>query len=123
MPDASQPSDSPSADSSEPKPVYWSRVKEIMDGVLAKWIERAGRQPLPGIHDFYWETSQELKDSVLSGIRAIEPGIPGRETALVRSLARAIGTSGRMPLRGPFLSREETDEIAAWIDSGMPEGP
>ena len=117
MPDDSLPSDSP-----EPKPVYWPRVKELLDSVMAKWIERSGRQPLPGIHDFYWETSQALKDSVLSGIRAIEPGIPGRETALVRALARAIGTSGRMPLRGPFLSREETDEIASWIDSGMPEG-
>ena len=117
------PDDSLRSDSPEPKPVYWPRVKEILDGVMAKWIERSGRQPLPGIHDFYWETSQALKDSVLSGIRAVEPGIPARETALVRALARAIGTSGRMPLRGPFLSGEEVDEIVAWIDSGMPEGP
>jgi hypothetical protein len=118
MPDDTLPMDSP-----EVQPVYWPRVKEILDTIMARWIERAGREPLPGIHDFYWETPQALKDSVLSGIRAIEPGIPGRETALVRSLARAIGTSGRMPLRGPFLSREETDEIVAWIDSGTPEGP
>ena len=114
---------SPSGDSSELEPVYWPRVKEILDGIMARWIERAGRNPLPGIHDFYWETSQDLKDGVLSGIRAIEPGIPARETALVRALARAIGTSGRMPLRGPFLSPEEVDEIVAWIDSGTPEGP
>jgi len=122
MPDDTPTSD-PSDDPSEAKPVYWPRVKEILDGIMARWIERAGRQPLPGIHDFFWETPQALKESVLSGIRAIEPGIPGRETALVRSLARAIGTSGRMPLRGPFLSKEETDEIVAWIDSGTPEGP
>jgi mono/diheme cytochrome c family protein len=122
MPDDTPTSD-PSDDPSEAKPVYWPRVKEILDGIMARWIERAGRQPLPGIHDFFWGTPQALKESVLSGIRAIEPGIPGRETALVRSLARAIGTSGRMPLRGPFLSKEETDEIVAWIDSGTPEGP
>ena len=118
MPDDSLPSDP-----SEQPPVYWPRVKEIMDTIMERWIARSGRQPLPGIHDFYWETSQALKDSILSGIRAIEPGTPARDTALVRSLAWAIGTSGRMPLRGPFLSRVEVDEIVVWIDSGMPEGP
>ena len=118
MPDDSLPSDP-----SEQPPVYWARVKEIMDTIMERWIARSGRQPLPGIHDFYWETAQALKDSILSGIRAIEPGIPARETQFVKALARAVGTSGLMPLRGPFLSREETDEIVAWIDAGMPEGP
>ena len=75
--------DSHPDDSSNADPIYWPRVKEILDGVMAKWIERWDRQPLPGIHDYYWETPQDLKNSVLSGIRAIEPGIPGRET-LVR---------------------------------------
>jgi hypothetical protein len=28
-----------------------------------------------------------------------------------------------MPLRGPFLSRTEAAEVAAWIDAGMPVGP
>ena len=90
---------------------------------MERWIERWGRQPLPGIHAFYWETAQDLANSVLSGIRAIEPGLPGRETQLVRSLARSVGTSGRMPLRGPFVPSDEIDEIVAWIDAGMPEGP
>jgi hypothetical protein len=103
--------------------VYWPKVKEIMDGIMARWIERWGRQPLPGIHTYYWETSQDLQESVLSGLRAIEPGLPARETNLVKSLARSVGTSGKMPLRGPFLSTEEVDEIVAWIDGGMPEGP
>ena len=57
------------------------------------------------------------------GTRAIEPGIPGHETQFVRSLARAVGSWGRMPLRGPFLTQEELDEIASWVDAGMPEGP
>ena len=34
-----------------------------------------------------------------------------------------MGTSGRMPLRGPFIPREEIEEIIAWIDNGMPHGP
>ena len=103
--------------------VYWPRVKEILDGIMARWIERWGRQPLPGIHSYYWETSQALQESVLSDLRAIEPGLPARETNLVKSLARSVGTSGKMPLRGPFLAPEEVDDIVAWIDGGMPEGP
>jgi len=103
--------------------VYWPRVKEILDGIMDRWKERWGREPYPGIHDYYWETPQELADSVLSGIRSIEPGVAGKDTALVRSLARAISTFGKMPLKGPFISREEVNEIAAWIDAGMPEGP
>ena len=103
--------------------VYWPRVKEIMEGLMDRWKERWGREPAPGIHVYYWETPQELAESVLSGLRAIEPGLPARETNFVKALARAVGTSGRMPLRGPFLSREEVDEIVSWIDAGMPEGP
>ena len=103
--------------------VYWPRVKEILDELMARWQERRGRKPLPGIHRFFWDSPQHLANDVLSGIRAIEPGVPGRETAFVRSLARAIGTWGKMPLRGPFLSEDEVNEIVLWIDAGMPEGP
>ena len=105
------------------EPVYWPRVKELLDGIIERWKERWGRDPLPGIHRYYWDSPQELAESVLSGIRAIEPGVPGRETQLVRALARTVATFGRMPLRGPFLSREENEEIVSWIDAGMPEGP
>ena len=101
--------------------VYWPRVKEILAGVMERWKERWGRDPFPGIHRYYWDSPQELAESVLSGVRAIEPGVPGRDTQLVRSLARSVLTFGRMPLRGPFLSQEETDELASWIDAGMPE--
>ena len=103
--------------------VYWPRVKEILDGLMARWEERRGRKPLPGIHRYYWNSPEQLANDVLSGIRAIEPGVPGRETALIRALARSIGTWGKMPLRGPFLSEDELDEIVSWIDCGMPEGP
>ena len=107
----------------EAQVVYWPRVKELLDGIMERWKERWGREPLPGIHAYYWETPQELQAAVLSGLRAIEPGVPGRETQLVRSLARSVGTSGRMPLRGPFMPAHEIDEIVAWIDNGMPEAP
>ena len=90
---------------------------------MARWEERRGRKPLPGIHRYYWESAERFANDTLSGIRAIEPGVPGRETQLVRSLARTVGTWGRMPLRGPFLSEEEIDEVVSWIDAGMPENP
>jgi hypothetical protein len=105
------------------QPVYWPRVKEILDRIMERWIERAKRKPYAGIHEYYWATPQDLQKSVLSGHRAIEPGVPGKDTNLVRSLARGVRGTGRMPLRGPFLSTEELNEIIAWIDSGMPERP
>ena len=111
-----------SEETNETQVVYWPRVKEIMDGIMARWIERWGRQPLPGIHTFYWETSQEIKEAVLSGLRAIEPGLPARQTNLVKSLARAVGTSGRMPLRGPFMATTDIEEKGAGSDGGRPEG-
>ena len=103
--------------------VYWPRVKEILDGIMDRWKVRAGRTPYPGIHEYYWATPQDLQKAVLSGHRAIEPGVPGKDTNLVRSLARGVRGTGRMPLRGPFLSTEELNEIIAWIDNGMPQGP
>ena len=103
--------------------VYWPRVKEILDDLMARWEVKRGRRPLPGIHRFFWDSPEQLANDVLSGIRAIEPGMPARETAFIRSLARSIGTWGKMPLRGPFLSEEELDEIVSWIDAGMPVGP
>lgn len=109
--------------SSTSETVYWPRVKEILVTIMDRWKERWGRNPLPGIHSYYWDTPQELRDAVLSGLRAIEPGVPGRETQFVRALARSVGTSGRMPLRGPFLTTGEIDEIVSWIDAGMLEGP
>jgi hypothetical protein len=108
---------------SHTQPVYWPRVKILLDGIMERWKERWGREPYPGIHEYYWDTSQQLAAAVLSGFRAIQPGVPGRETHLVRSLARGVGGFGKMPLQGPFLSTAEIDEIAAWIDAGMPEGP
>jgi hypothetical protein len=103
--------------------VYWPRVKAILDGIMERWQARWGREPSPGIHEYTWDTPQQLAAAVLSGYRAIEPGVPGRETHLVRSLARSVGAFGKMPLHGPFLSSAELEEIVAWIDAGMPAGP
>ena len=70
--------------------VYWPRVKEILDDLMARWEVKRGRRPLPGIHRYYWDSPEQLANDVLSGIRAIEPGVPGRETAFVRSIHQAL---------------------------------
>ena len=103
--------------------VYWPRVKAILDDSMERWKTRWEREPYPGIHEYSWDTPQQLADAVLSGFRAIEPGVPGRETHLVRSLVRGVGGFGKMPLHGPFISSAEIDEIVAWIDAGMPASP
>ncbi len=105
------------------EPVYWPRVKAILDEIMERWKVRWERDPYPGILEYYWDTPQQLATTLLSGFRAIEPGVPGKDTHLVRSLARGVGGFGKMPLQGPFLSSAELDEITAWIDAGMPEGP
>ena len=111
-------------DEQPPTPaVYWPRVKAILDGIMERWQARWGREPYPGIHEYAWDTPQQLAAAVLSGYRAIEPGVPARETYLVRSLARGVGAFGKMPLHGPFLSSAELEEVVAWIDAGMPAGP
>ena len=99
------------------------RGSAILDGIMERWQTRWGREPYPGIHEYAWDTPQQLAAAVLSGYRAIEPGVPARETYLVRSLARGVGAFGKMPLHGPFLSSAELEEIVAWIDAGMPAGP
>ena len=104
-------------------PIYWPRVKALLEGIMQRWRARWGREPYPGIHEYAWDTPQQLAAAVLSGYRAIEPGVPARETHLVQSLIRGVGGFGKMPLQGPFLSASEIDEIVAWIDAGMPEGP
>lgn len=111
-------------DDQPPKPtVYWPRVKEILDRGMERWKARWGRDPLPGIHDYYWDTPQQLAQADLSSYRAIQPGVPGRETNLVRSLVRGVGGFGKMPLHGPFIPAAEIEEIIAWIDAGMPTTP
>ena len=80
------------ANPNEAAPVYWPRVKELLDTIMDRWIDRHGRQPYPGIHEYWWETPEDLANSVLNGYPSIEPGVPGAETHLVRSLRLGCGT-------------------------------
>ena len=100
--------------------VTWSRVKELLDGIMGRWEARHG-EPMPGIHDYYWNSPQQLANNKPYGRQLIEPGKPGPETNLVIFLRRGVSTIPRMPRGGPFLSEDEIQEIERWIDAGMPE--
>ena len=99
----------------------WPRVQELLSGIMARWERKEGRKGLPGIHDYEWRTPEHLANDESMGSKFIEPGIPAEETALIISLRRGFGSIPRMPMGGPFLRPEEIDEIARWIDAGMPE--
>ena len=109
------------------EPFYFEMARrgiELCDMVPSALAGAAARGeidtgPMPLVDCFHLDEQFRL----LSGFRAIEPGVPGHETHLVRSLVRGVGGFGKMPLQGPFLSSAEIDEIVAWIDAGMPEGP
>ena len=76
---------------------------------------------MPGIHEYRWQTPQDLATDSSMGKQFIEPGIPGEETNSIISLRKGFGTIPRMPMSGPFLKEEEIQEIVHWIDNGMPE--
>ncbi len=103
------------------KAVRWPRVKQLLEDIMARWEKREGRGGLPGIHSYRWETPQDLANDVAMGKKFIEPGVPAEQTALIISLRKGLGSIPRMPMGGPYLKPQEIDEIARWIDSGMPE--
>ena len=101
--------------------VRWPRVQELLAEIMQRWERREKRRGLPGIHGYYWDTPQELAEDEAMGLKFIEPGVPGSETALIVSLRRGFGSIPKMPMGGPFLKEEEIQEIERWIDAGMPE--
>src|SRR6266481_9554186 len=40
--------------------IYWPRVKVILDGIMDRWQTRWGREPYEGIHEYRWDTPQQL---------------------------------------------------------------
>ena len=101
--------------------VRWPRVHQLLEDIMARWERKAGRAGLPGIHDFHWDTPRKLADDQSMGQRFIAPRVPAEETTLINALRRGLGSIPRMPMGGPYMKPEEIDEIARWIDAGMPE--
>ena len=101
--------------------VKWPRVRQILEDIMKRWEAREGRRGLPGIHDYYWESPQHLANDSAMGMKFVEPGLPGEETALVIALRQGLGSIPKMPMGGPFIKEDEIKEIVDWIDGGMPE--
>lgn len=106
----------------------WPRIKEILDNTLETWKAEQGREPkMRGAHEGHigWETKEELADSAPYEKRLIESDKVGNgrssETNLIRILRGPIGGYRRMPSGGPYLTPDEINEIARWIDDGMPD--
>ena len=110
--------------------VHWPRVQEILDGAIAGWKTKNGREPrLQQIHgaSFGWDTKDKLANAEALGFRLIDPGMVGNgqgaQTNLIVALRDEDGVddNGQMPARGPFLAAAQVDEIVSWIDAGMPD--
>jgi hypothetical protein len=99
----------------------WPRVKELLDGIMERWERKMKRNGYPGFHDFHWDSPEHLANDESMSMKFIEPGQPAEETPLIVSLRRGLGSIPKMPMGGPFLKADEIDEIARWIDAGMPE--
>jgi hypothetical protein len=106
----------------------WPRVKEILDQALERWKTENSRDPkMKGAHDgpIGWSTKEELLESRPYDLLLVEPEKVGNgraeETNLIKILRRNIGGYRRMPSRGPYLSNSEIEELAQWIDAGLPD--
>ena len=51
--------------------VYWPRVKAILDGIMERWKVRWEREPYPGIHEYYWETPQQLAETFIADAKQL----------------------------------------------------
>lgn len=108
--------------------IQWPRIKQILDGAMERWKTENGRDAkMRGAHEGHigWNTKEDLASSSPYDKLLIDPGKVGNgrseETNLIRILRGPIGGYRRMPSGGPYLTREEIEEIASWIDAGMPD--
>lgn len=104
--------------------IGWERVRDILDNILYAWeqIQEPPRRANLASHGGPWVKKQELLQAVAHNHRLVEAGVKGSQTKLVKSLRDRRGVFlGRMPLRGPFLSEHDIEEICLWIDAGCPD--
>jgi len=113
-----------------PPVVKFMEVKTILDGSIAAWKAKHGRDPdLTGEHqdpNFGWATNQQLQKATARGFQLIDknmigktPG-QGKDTNLVKALRDPTGVDelGQMPDNGPFLKAADIQKIIDWIDGG-----
>jgi len=102
----------------------FARVQEILNSAIARWEQQHGRQAILAKHDpaFGWGSRDQLVNSVAFGLPLISPDKIGNDRAesanLIVALRSGVPGYPRMPIRGPYLSDAEIDEIADWIKTG-----
>ena len=109
----------------DPLPRF-SKVKKILDDIIADWMADRGRSPnLFSVHhnaQFGWADRDQLRDGVARGRPLIAPEMIGNnraeETNLVRILRSRLNQFPRMPHNGPYVTDTNIDFVASWIDHG-----
>ncbi len=105
----------------------FGRIKEILDGSIDASRKSEGRDPNLGFlgPSFGWSSRTELLAASAFTRRLIPPeeigNNNGNQTNLAVASRSGVATFTRMPSADPFLSEEEIQEIAAWIDAGCPD--
>ena len=109
--------------------IYFSRVREILDGAVAQWEARTGRPAQLFLHapSFGWRTRTELLQATARGLRLISPEDISKKSGATSNLVVALtsGVAGfpRMPRGGPFLDQSKIQEIIDWINEGALDDP
>jgi hypothetical protein len=100
-------------------------VQQYLNDIMTQWIQQNGFTPdLPSVHSdpgMGWTTKQQLADSAPFGNQLIAPNTPGNQTNLYLALTTGVPGFPQMPLNGPYMTTQQTDYIAQWIDEGMPD--
>lgn len=101
-------------------------VKQYLDDIIAAWTVQNGGTPpdLPDVHNnptMGWATKEQLANSKPMNKQLIAPGVKGKDSNLYKALTTGVPGFPRMPLGGPYMTTEQTDYIAQWIDDGMPD--
>jgi hypothetical protein len=101
-------------------------VQKYLNDIIDAWTKQNGGDPpdLPSVHKnptMGWDTKQQLANSNPFGKQLIAPGVKGKDSNLYKALTTGVPGFPRMPMGGPFMTEEQTDYIAKWIDEGIPD--
>lgn len=93
-----------------PHGAFWNEMsyRQFIEGNLPEVTDRATGKPLKILI-----VGNARESNIIMALRGTKGSMFDRET----------GSIGRMPPTGPFMSDEEINQLADWIDRGCPDGP
>jgi hypothetical protein len=93
-----------------PHGAFWNEMsyKQFIEGNLPEVSDQATGKPLKILM-----VGNARESNIIMALRGTKGSIFDRDT----------GSIGRMPPTGPFMSDEEINRLADWIDRGCPDGP